>query len=262
MNRVKKPRMARSIPGNPEWEAVKAARSSIDHNDAAQEVATLQRQYYDLWGHKVATSPVNLNAVLRTLIVKKIPFVLTGTHGISGWTGRPRATKDVDILVKGGRNHARAVKALQALYPQLEVKRFAGLVAFFIPGEKQSVIDVVYPHRADIEETLANPVWTEDKEQGLRYRIPTLEAALANKYGAMITPVRDLGKRLLDAADFTGMVLHSLDEGQQPIDLQNLETLGEKARPGGGGKEILQLVEQVKAGKPININEMGGIAKR
>lgn len=262
MNRVKKARLARSIPGNAEWEAVEAARSSIDHNDAVQEVADLQRQYYALWGHKVAKSPVNVNVVLRTLIVKRIPFVLTGTHGISGWRGKPRATKDVDILVKGGRNHARAVKAIRTLYPQLEVRSFAGLTAFFIPGEKQSVIDVVYPHRADIEETLANPVWTEDKEQGLRYRIPSLEAALANKYGAMITPVRDLEKRLVDAADFTGMVLHSSDEGQKPIDLQKLEALGEKVWPGGGGKEILRLVEQVKAGKLINPGEMGGSAEK
>src|SRR5207302_266237 len=114
---------------------------------------------------------------------KKIPFVLTGAHGIGGWTGRPRSTQDVDILVKGGRNHGRAVAALKALYPQLEVRDFAGVTAFFIPGERESVLDVTYPHRADLEETLAHPIWTENREQGLRYRIPALEAALANKYG-------------------------------------------------------------------------------
>src|SRR5208283_3926283 len=115
--------------------------------------------------------------------------------GIGGWTGRPRATQDVDILVKGGRNHVRAVKAIKALYPELEVREFAGVTGFFPPGQRASVIDVTYPHRADIAETLATAIWTEDKKQGLRYRIPSLEAALANKYGAMLTPTRDPKKR-------------------------------------------------------------------
>jgi hypothetical protein len=209
----------------------------------------------------VATPPVDLNTVLKTLTGKKIPFVLTGAHAIGGWTGRPRSTKDVDILVKGGRNHARAVKVIRALYPQLEERIFAGVTAFFLPGEKESVLDITNPHRADLEETLVHPVWTENKEQGLRYRIPALETALANKYGAMITPTRLLGKRHIDAGDFTWMVIHSEDEGQQPMDLARLKALGEKVMPGGGGREILRMVEQVKAGRPINLAEAGN-AKR
>src|SRR5206468_12861016 len=145
-------------------------------------------------------------------------------------------TQDVDILVKGGRNLIRAVKAIRSLYPQLEVRNFAGVTAFFVPGEKASVIDVTYPHRADQAETLANPTWTENKDQGIRYRIPSLEEALANKYGAMLTPTRDLDKRMVDAVDFTRMVQHSGDEGQPAIDHQRLEILGEKVWPDGGGK--------------------------
>src|SRR5439155_25815409 len=126
------------------------------------------------------------------------------------------------------RNHARAIKVIRALYPQLEVRDFSGVTAFFIPGEKQSVIGITYPHRADLEETLANPVWTENPAQGLRYRIPALEAALANKYGAMLTPSRNSIKRRQDILDFEWMVTHSLDEGQRAIDLVRLEALGEK----------------------------------
>ena len=75
-----------------------------------------------------------------------------------------------------------------------------------------------------------------------------MEAALANKYGAMLTLSRLLGKRMLDAADFTLMVEHSMDESRQPIDLERLKTLGEMVGPGGGGAEILRMVEEVKAG--------------
>jgi hypothetical protein len=195
---------------------------------------------------------VDLNTILKTLLAKKIPFVLTGAHGIAAWTGRPRATKDVDILVKGGRNYGRAVKALQELYPNLEVHRFAGVTGFFLPGDRQSLIDVTYPHRADIEETLQTAIWVEDR--GTRYRVPTLEAALANKYGAMITLSRDAGKRTQDAVDFYQMVKHAKDVLQRPIDLDKIRDLGEKVWSGGGGAELLRLVEEAKSGKVPNIN--------
>ena len=194
---------------------------------------------------------VDLDRVLEALTAKKIPFVLTGAHGISGWTGRPRATHDVDILVKSGSPYTRAVRVIRDLYPQLEERRFAGLTAFFPPGEKQSVIEVIYPYRPDNAEALRTAVWVEERNQ--KYRIPSLEAALANKYGAMLTPTRDPGKRGMDAVDFYNMVKHSLDEGRQPIDLAVLEELGEMVWPGGGGKEILRLAEEVKAGKMPNL---------
>ena len=68
---------------------------------------------------------VELNSILQILQEKKVPFVLTGAHGISGWTGKPRNTQDVDILVKAGRNHTRTVNALRTLYPRLEVRNFS-----------------------------------------------------------------------------------------------------------------------------------------
>ncbi len=174
--------------------------------------------------------------------------------------GRPRNTLDIDILVKGGRNFSRAVKALSELYPDLEVRQLTKLTGFFVPGEKHSVIDVSYPNRADNAETLANAIWTEDQEIGVRYRIPTLEEALANKYGAMLALTRSLPKRMLDAVDFAWMVLHSTDEGRAAIDLPRLEVLGELVWPRGGRKEILSLVELVKAGRAINIESLHPLA--
>lgn len=246
-------RSSKVIPSDPAWEAMKATRRTISHRDAVRESAFLSLQWHRMWG-KRTTIPVDLRRIIQTLNEKRIPFVLTGAQAIGGWTGRPRATKDIDILVKPGRNLTRAVNAIKALYPHLEVRVFIGVSGFFEPGEKESVIDVTYPHRPDLAETLANPVWVEDR--GLRYRIPALEAALANKYGAMLTPTRNLGKRMIDVGDFINMVLHSLDEGQQPIDLAKLATLGEKVWPGGGGEEILRLVEHVKAGRIFNLDDL------
>jgi hypothetical protein len=242
---------ARGLPGIPDWEATKGGSRPLRHPEAVAECAALSEQYRQMW-HRRAAGMVDLNAILQTLRAKKIPFVLTGAHGISGWTGRPRATRDVDILVKAGRNYARAVKALRDLYPNLETHQFAGVTGFFLPGEKQSLIDVTYPHRPDIQETLETAIWVE--EAGQRYRVPALEAALANKYGAMLTPNRDPGKRGIDAVDFFYMVRHAADEGREPIDLEKLRDLGEKVWPGGGGAEIVRLVEEAKAGRVPNLN--------
>ena len=242
---------------DPAWEAMKAARRNLNHDDAVQEVWFLQRQFRRQWSDRMEPSPVDLNVILRTLIYKRIPFVLIGAHGFAAWTGRPRGTQDVDILVRGGRNLTRAVKAIRKLYPQLEERAFPGVIAFFVPGETDSIVDVIYPHRADLQETLENPVWTENKQEGLRYRIPALETALSNKYGAILNPTRDRLKRMQDILDFSWMVRHSQDEGRQPIDLEWLEQLGEKVWPGGGGKEVLRMVEQVKAGETISLDSLG-----
>ena len=251
MNQRQRP--GRVIESDPEWETRKAARRAINHHDAVQESAAITRVQWKLM-NKNASAKIDINKIIRALTAKRIRFVLTGAHAIGGWTGRPRATKDVDILVKGGRTQARAVKAIQELYPQLEVRTFFGVTGFFVPGELESVIDVTYPHRADIEETLANPVWVE--EGGLRYRIPSLEAALANKYGAMFSVSRDVKKRMQDAVDFSWMVQHSTDQGQQPIDLAKLKLLGEKVSPGNGGEDILRLVDQVKQGGVVDLSAL------
>jgi hypothetical protein len=196
--------------------------------------------------HRVADVVFDFDSIVGILQKKKISFVLTGAHGISTWTGRSRATHDVDILVKAGRNFARALKAIEALYPRLEKLALPGVTAFFVAGEKESVIDVIYPHRLDLARTLETALWIEDRTS--RYRIPSLEAALANKYGASLTLTRDAGKRAQDMVDFYTMVRHSLDEGRTPIDMDALAEMAELVWPDRGGTEIMQFVEQAKAG--------------
>lgn len=234
------------LESDAEWEAMKASCCDISHKNAVEESAFLSNRYRGMFS-AMAGFKIDVDAIVGTLNAKKIPFVLTGAYGIAGWTGRPRATHDVDILVKAGRNHARAVKALQSLFPHLDVRKQGGRTAFYVPGETQSVIDVVYPFRADQEVTLETGIWVEEKSR--RCRVPTLEAALANKYGAMLSFGRNPGKRGQDGVDFYFMVQHSLKEGRQPIDLKKLEELGEKIWPDGGGKEILHCVELAKQGE-------------
>ena len=78
----------------------------------------------------------------------------------------------------------------------------------------------------------------------------------------MITPTRELWKRNLDIADFTLIVAHSLEDGEQPIDLEKLENLGEKVWKGGGGDEVIHLIGLVKAGRQIILDQMVKLPKK
>jgi hypothetical protein len=226
------------------FEAGDTGTYNYSHGRAVEGVAHLSTLWQRSDGY-MAKAIVSYRAIIKHLRERRVSFVLTGMYGIAGWLGRSRATHDVDLLVKGGRNYARAVSALKALYPQLEARTRGGLTRFYAPGEDEPLIDVVYPFRADQEETLTTAIWTEEK--GLRYRIPRLEAALANKYGAALSVIRSPSKRIRDIADFFDMVRHSMDKSRKPIDLELLEFLGEKVWPEGGGKEILRLVAEAKA---------------
>lgn len=224
---------------------------NYSHERAVEIVARLSAEWRRSWAlmPKVA---VDYRKIVKKLREKKIAFVLTGMYGISSWLGRPRATMDVDLLVNGGRTYARAIEALKELYPKLEVRTHGGLSRFYAPGEKDPIIDVVYPFRPDQEVTLITAIWKIDGK--LKYRIPRLEAALANKYGASLSVTRSPGKRGQDMLDFYTMVRHSLDEGAKPIDLELLRSLGEKVWPDGGGEEILRLVVEAKANQVPTIS--------
>ncbi len=117
-----------------------------DHAKAINRSAEItNRQWWIM--NKPESAKIELRKILRKLTAKRIPFVLTGAHSVGGWTGDPRASHDMDFLVRIGRNHARAVKAIKELYPHLQVRVHSVVTAFVVPGEKHSAIDVFYPHR-------------------------------------------------------------------------------------------------------------------
>ena len=78
------------------------------------------------------------------------------------------------------------------------------------------------------------------------YRIPNLEFALGCKFAAMVFPNREERKKYLDAADFISIV----EKNVTAIRPARLKQLGERVYP-GGGEEILQLMEDAKAGRRL-----------
>src|SRR5262245_44448583 len=182
--------------------------------------------------------------VVRVLNEAGVSFLLAGAHGLGGWIGAPRATQDVDVVV-AKRHLKKAVAALLEAFPRLEADDVA-VVTRLRDRESGSVaIDVMKPVQPIFQAALKNtyPV----RAGGLRYRIPSLEMALAMKFAPMVSLYREAAKKYLDAHDFIQMVQTNPD-----IDLDKLSELGDLVYPGGGA-EIREMVRRARAGEKLNL---------
>jgi predicted nucleotidyltransferase len=184
-------------------------------------------------------------AVVKVLQKGKIPFVLAGAHGIFGWMGvnEARPTKDVDIIV-AARHHRKAVKALMNEFRDLEAVELEVVTRLKKRNSDDVLIDVMKPtalYRAAFKHT-----HTVIRGK-LSFRVPSLEMALAMKFGPMVSRNRDEAKKHQDIHDFIMMVRANAE-----IDLDELAKLGELVYP-GGGPELLELVRKVRAGEKLTL---------
>lgn len=182
--------------------------------------------------------------VIRVLNEAKVRFMLVGAHGIAGWLDEPRATQDVDVLA-GYRQHQKATRALLAAFPRLQADDQEVVVRLSDPETGKVVVDVMKAVQPLHREGLRHAQVV--RMEGLSYKVPSLEMALALKFGPMVSLNRADGKKLRDAADFTLIVA-----GHPEIDLEKLAELGELVYP-GGGKEIVDLVGKIRAGEKLRI---------
>jgi hypothetical protein len=81
----------------------------------------------------------------------------------------------------------------------------------------------------------------------IRYRVPTLEMALALKFAPMVSLNRSDDKKMYDAGDFIRMV-----RANPTLNQTKLSELGELVYP-GGGREIIEFVRRVNAGEKLNL---------
>src|SRR5687768_4138050 len=79
-------------------------------------------------------------AVARTLRLAEVRYVLVGAHAANGYTGRPRATVDVDVVVQ---SPTKAAKAVAAAFPQLQMQPLPHVIRF-MDGDTEA-IDLIKP---------------------------------------------------------------------------------------------------------------------
>lgn len=182
-------------------------------------------------------APADIIPVLNEAGVR---FILVGNYGIGGWRSEPRATQDVDFLVRT-RDHRKAVRAIQNAFPLLQLVDYPVVTRFLDPATRTPLIDLMKSNQPLFKVAFRQAVLDAEG-----YLIPNLEFALACKFAAMVSPNRKEQKKYLDAADFISIV----EKNATAIRLDRLKRLGERVSP-GGGEEIAQLVENAKAGRRL-----------
>lgn len=179
------------------------------------------------------------SAVAKPLDDAGLKFVLVGAHAVNAWTGRARATVDIDIIAE---KPSRARDALQLAFPDLTVEEHPVVIRF--KDAKLEAIDIIRPESSPLFKRvlkLTHPVQLGDRQ----IHIPEQEAVLALKFAAMAMPTRQIEDRHIDARDFimVAKLIPSPDEAK-------LSELGELAYT-GGGTELLKLVADARAGKRL-----------
>jgi hypothetical protein len=215
-----------------------ATASVIRHGEALRRSSQIARNLLQMY--RPESSMISPEDVISVLSEAGVRFILMGNYGITGWRLERRASEDVDVLVRT-RDHRKAVDVIRKSFPDLQMKDFPVVTRFIEAATEISLIDLMKPNQMLFKDAFRQTVLVEEG-----YLIPNLEFALASKFAAMVSPNRADEKKFLDAADFTSMV----KKNQSAIHLRRLRRLGELVYPGGGA-EIEELVENIKAGRRI-----------
>ena len=188
---------------------------------------------------KMHDRPIGPAEVARVLREAGVQYVIVGAHAANGYTGRPRTTVDVDVIVKHPKKAARAVAAA---FPDLQMQDTPVVTRF--KDALHEAIDLMKPVGSKLWGRLLNE--TRDVRLGGELvRIPVLEGVLAAKFCSMVSPLRRLADKQQDGVDFLRIV-----EVNETIDSRLAAELGELVYA-GGGKEILKLIADARAGRRL-----------
>lgn len=183
-------------------------------------------------------SPVE---VARVLSRAKVRYVLVGAHALNLYTGKPRATHEVDVVTDGP---VKASRAIRLAFPHLTVEDHPVVVRFKDSGEE--VLDLIKARSGKLFRRVLR-LGTAVEMGGEQVVVPTVEAALALKFYSMTNPARATDDRMQDAVDFSRAA-----KLQQKLDRALLKDLGELVYV-GGGEALLKLVADARAGRRLEI---------
>ena len=211
-----------------------------------KQVDNLQKSY-EVSSQQIddVVNPLEVVALLES---EKVSYVLIGGHMLSYYTGMPRATADVDLIIDGV-DFERTSMLIREAYTQLEHHDRINHVTY--DSQKPGAKD---PERIDLVKdsfplfkTVVRDHCVTVSAKNHTLKVPTLEAAIALKFAASISPNRGDENRPVDNADLLNLIRTS-----KKFDKKALTVLGEQIYP-GGGKELESVVADVVKGKAINL---------
>ena len=115
--------------------------------------------------------------VVPLLAAAKIDFMLVGAHGASGWMLEPRATQDVDILIRP-KDKTKATHAILAKFSDLNIEKFPDVWRFGKEG--QVLLDLMLSNAIFLKRVLKEFEYIRIK--GHQIKVPKVECALAMKF--------------------------------------------------------------------------------
>ncbi|MFV1968542.1 MAG: hypothetical protein ACC628_24225 [Pirellulaceae bacterium] len=235
------------------WKGVDATdpKSPSGHARGMRISVGLTRQYRQT--HRKGAMDITPQDVIDVLTGAGVEkWVLMGLHGYVGYLPQPRATQDVDVLISH-RDRERAVRAVHEAWPTLVVEELEPVVRFgdpndcFADGRPKPVIDLMLPWSP------LNQAILRDRENVLvdpetQHFIPTVEAALASKYAAIISDFRDREKKEYDAGDFRRIA--RANHGR--VNRAHLRRLGDLVWQ-GGGEELERFLDIAPRDEPFPV---------
>ena len=179
--------------------------------------------------------------VARVLNAGGVRWVLIGAHAINIYTGRPRATQDVDVVTDAP---AKARAVIERAFPAFVAEDHSVVLRFKLNGAE--ALDVV---KASSDRLFGRVVRLsrEVTVDGVALHVPVVEAALAMKFSSMLSAGRSPRDRYQDAHDFIA-VAEMANEADQAL----MSELGDLVYP-GGGRELIQMYADARAGRPLEI---------
>lgn len=211
-----------------------------------EQIENLEKSY-ELSSQQVkdAVNPLEVAALFEK---EKMSYVLIGGHMLSYYTGTARATVDVDFII-GWADFGRATEAVRKAYSHFR--------------QNDKVYHITYdsqnsaggdPERVDLVKdgfplfrAVVEKYSVEIKKGQQIVKIPTIEAAIALKFAASISPNRGDENKPVDNADLLRLIrtTFSLDE-------KVLAALGDLVYK-GGGKELVSIVGDIRSGKTVRL---------
>ena len=188
---------------------------------------------------KMQNRPIGPAEVARVLKAAGINYVIVGARAANGYTGRPRATVDVDVIVQFPK---KAADAIAKAFPDLTIQDTPVVTRF--KDQDMEAIDLMKPTASKLWSRLLKDS-CEITIAGESVLVPQLEGVLAAKFASMVSPMRRLLDKQQDGVDFGRIV-----QANPKINLDVLKELGELVYDGGGA-ELLKLAADARAGKRL-----------
>jgi hypothetical protein len=182
--------------------------------------------------------PLNVVHVLNR---HRIAFVLVGLHGICGWMDEPRAHADVDVIV-ARRDFKYATGVLEGAFRNIQASTDGVLARLRDKHAGNALVDV-FRSNGWYGEVFRDPHYVVMSKE--RFRIPSLEMALAMRFREVIDSSRPQADRYLNAHDFVLTV-----KVNSSINLARLTALCNLAWRNGGWR-ALRMVRKIRGERKV-----------